>query len=77
MISQYYSYFCHNKYTFPPFRTFWFLETNGVTQNWDCFNVSTNATLPKLGHAPLLLDRTVCLPLYAMWPSFGYSSTVI
>ena len=28
-------------------------------------------------HEPLLLDRTVCLPLYAMWPSFGYFSTVI
>ena len=28
-------------------------------------------------HEPLLLDRTVCLPLYSMWPSFGYFSTVI
>ena len=30
-----------------------------------------------LGHGPLLLDRSVCLPLFAMWPSFGYFSTVI
>ena len=29
-----------------------------------------------LDHEPLLLDRTVCLPLYSMWPSFGYFSTV-
>ena len=28
-------------------------------------------------HEPLLLDRSVCLPLYAMWPSFGYFSAVI
>ena len=28
-------------------------------------------------HGPLLLDRSVCLPLFAMWPSFGYFSTVI
>ena len=28
-------------------------------------------------HETLLLDRTVCLPLYTMWPSFGYFSTVI
>ena len=28
-------------------------------------------------HEPLLLDRTVCLPPYSMWPSFGYFSTVI
>ena len=28
-------------------------------------------------HEPLLVDRTVCLPLYSMWPSFGYFSTVI
>ena len=27
-----------------------------------------------LAHEPLLLDRTVCLPLYAKWPSFGYFS---
>ena len=26
----------------------------------------------KASHEPLLLDRTVCLPLYAMWPSLGY-----
>ena len=29
-----------------------------------------------LDHEPLLLDRTVCLPLYAMWPSYGYFSKV-
>ena len=29
------------------------------------------------GHGPLFLDRTVCLTLFAMWPSFGYFSTVI
>ena len=28
-------------------------------------------------HEPLLLDRSVCLPLYSMWPNFGYFSTVI
>ena len=28
-------------------------------------------------HGPLLLDRSVCLPLFPMWPSFGYFSTVI
>ena len=28
-------------------------------------------------HGPLHLDRSVCLPLFAMWPSFGYFSTVI
>ena len=27
-------------------------------------------------HGPLLLDRSVCLPSFAMWPSFGYFSTV-
>ena len=27
-------------------------------------------------HGPLLLDRSVCLPLFAMWPSFGYFSTL-
>ena len=31
----------------------------------------------KLMHGPLLLDRNVCLPLFDMWPSFGYFSTVI
>ena len=31
----------------------------------------------EVGHGPLLLDRSVCLPLFAMWPSFGYFSTVI
>ena len=30
-----------------------------------------------INHEPLLLDRTVCLPLYSMQPSFGYFSTVI
>ena len=30
-----------------------------------------------LTHGPLLLDRSVCLPLFAMWPSFVYFSTVI
>ena len=34
--------------------------------SWDC-----------LRHEPLLLDRTVCLLLYAMWSSFGYFSTVL
>ena len=28
-------------------------------------------------HGPLLLDRSVCLPLFAMWHSYGYFSTVI
>ena len=31
----------------------------------------------RITHGPLLLDRSVCLPLFAMWPSFGYFSTVI
>ena len=31
----------------------------------------------ELSHGPLLLDRSVCLPLFAMRPSFGYFSTVI
>ena len=31
----------------------------------------------NLNHGPLLLNRSVCLPLFAMWPSFGYFNTVI
>ena len=30
-----------------------------------------------IDHGPLLLDRSVCLPLFAMWPIFGYFSAVI
>ena len=34
----------------------------------------TSYELHLMGHGPLLLDRSVCLLLIAMWPSFGYFS---
>ena len=36
-----------------------------------------NPVSSTTNHGPLLLDRSVCLPHFAMWPSFGYFSTVI
>ena len=41
------------------------------------FPKSTKYLFIVLSHGPLLLDRCVCLPLLAMWPSFGYFSTMI
>ena len=40
-------------------------------------NLSQSEKISEIKHGPLLLDRTVYLPLFAMWPSFGYFSTVI
>ena len=44
---------------------------------WFCGLHQTIIVICAIMYGPLLLDRSVCLPLFAMWPSFGYFSTVI
>ena len=50
-----------------------------IIEMQETFLVPKDAAMPEEAegkgdsdHGPLLLDRTVCLPLFAMWPSFGY-----
>jgi hypothetical protein len=51
-------------------------DINVISSIYICKQILSKVPI-LLYYEPLLLDSTVCLPLYAMWPSFGYFSTVI
>ena len=50
---------------------------SGLTYIFHKFLPFSSVKTSVISHELLHLDRTVCLPLYAMWPSFGYFITVM